>query len=327
MIDDTYPVLEERTLGPVARIWFRSARREIADLPAPRPGAVLVFDTGVRWEVPTHGAQLTGREEAVVDAVAVSVVDRRERVRRVVLEIPSKDPADDFTVEVYFRCQVTDPAVVAEAGLTDLDQALGYHLRKDATIGQLGLSYTVDQLNTLRPDVEARLRARHDVEPPEIPGMRTALVTVAVQTPESLRTHLTALRDHKWQAHLSDLRQAAESNDVDRLSALFERGPDVVAALGVSRGEISTAAAANHAYAAHERRQNLQLEYLKMLFEDGHLDKVWTNGQEVVDTFAKDAFGVARDDYRDAVGQSGRATIPASVGDRPEIVSEADLDR
>ncbi len=333
MEERNYPVIEERSLGPVRRVWWKGARRALDELPTRPAGTLLVFETGTRWEEIPHSRPLTGREEAVVDAVAVSVVDRRERVIRVELTIPSADAADDFLLEVYFRCRVTDPVIVAQAGLLDVRELLAQHLKLDPKVAQLGIQHTVEQLNTLRRDMYARIRAYCEVDPLKIEGLDIALVTVTVATPQALRSQAELLRNERWNQDFGELKKAFEDLDVERLTKIFQSGAESITALGVSRGEISTGKAADDAYLA-EQHKLLQLGgYIKILAEGGHLDTLPMDVRNLIENFLDNVVGnwadVGRNSsYSSVAGNDQKAldsqrTVRTERG--PDIVSEDGL--
>ncbi|MGH3889538.1 MAG: hypothetical protein ACRDSZ_23755 [Pseudonocardiaceae bacterium] len=332
MEERNYPVIEERSLGPVRRAWWKGARRALDELPTRRAGTLLVFETGTRWEI-SHSGPLTGREEAVVDAVAVSLVDRRARVIRVELTIPSADAADDFLLEVYFRCRVSDPVIVAQAGLLDIRKLLAQHLKLHSKVAQLGIEYTVEQLNTLRLDADARIRAYCEVDPPKIAGLDIALVTVTVVTPQALRSQAELLRNERWNQHLGELKKAFEDRDVERLTKIFQSGAEFITALGVSRGEISTEKASDDAYLAEQRKRLQFGEYIKILADGGHLDKLPMDVGNLIENFMENVVGNRADvgrhsNYSSVAGNDhkaldGQRTVRNERG--PGIVSEDDL--
>lgn len=333
MRERNYPVIEERSLGPVRRAWWKGARRALDELPTRPAGTLLVFETGTRWEEIPHSRPLTGREEAVVDAVAVSLVDRRKRVIRVELTIPSADAADDFLLEVYFRCRVTDPVIVAQAGLLDVRELLAQHLKLHPKVAQLGIEYTVEQLNILRLDADARIRAYCEVDPPKIEGLDIDLVTVTVATPQALRSQAELLRNERWNQHLGELKKAFEDRDVERLTKIFQSGAEFITALGVSRGEISTEKASDDAYLAEQRKRLQFGEYIKILADGGHLDKLPMDVGNLIENFMDNVVGSRVDggrhsNYSSVAGNDqkaldGQRTVRAERG--PDIVSEDDL--
>src|SRR4051794_38098392 len=94
-----YPIVEELTLAPPRRTIFGS-RRDVAELPQQRPGTVLVFATPGGHEVLSGARHFNGREDVIIDAVAVSVIDTRERIVTIPVELPSGTVADSFHVEI-----------------------------------------------------------------------------------------------------------------------------------------------------------------------------------------------------------------------------------
>ncbi|MGH3901022.1 MAG: hypothetical protein ACRDTA_22810 [Pseudonocardiaceae bacterium] len=333
MKERNYPVIEERSLDPVRRVWWKGARRALNELPTRRAGTLLVFETGTRWEEMPYSGPLNGREEVVVDAVAVSLVDRRKRVIKVELTIPSADAADDFLLEVYFCCRVTDPVIVAQAGLLDVRELLAQHLKFDPKLARLGIQHTVEQLNLLRRDVDARIHAYCEVDPPKIEGLNIGLVTVAVATPQTLRFQAELIRNERWNQHLGELQKAFEDRDVERLSKIFHSGAEFITALGVSRGQISTEKAADDAYLAEQRKRLQVGEYIKILADGGHLDKFPMDVGDLIENFMHNVVGNRADvggnsNYSSITGNDQKVLDDqrtARTERGPDIVSEDDL--
>ncbi len=177
-----YPMVAEASLAPVQRRPFRVSRRHPGELPARPPGAVYVFTVGGRV-VPYGRTHLNTADTVVVDATEVYVVDMWPRLVAVDIVLASSVPANDHTVRITFRCQVTDPAEVATAGLSDLPTVLAGHLGEDNAFAR-GLDRT--DVHTLRRTADAHVRAYCMVAPPAIGGMEITLVNVEVLTAEQV---------------------------------------------------------------------------------------------------------------------------------------------
>ena len=138
-----YPVVAEALLPVVEGVWYRRRRREPTEIPLARPGSVYVFRANGAFAI-WDGQHVDYSDEVVVNARTVSMVDVRPRQLPIDIVIPSALPEEDFTVRSTFRCRVTEPAAVAEAGLTDLDVVLASHLASDDELGSVGRSYGVE---------------------------------------------------------------------------------------------------------------------------------------------------------------------------------------
>lgn len=180
MTAGNYPVLAERALAPVRRPRaFRAPWRDPSTLPAQMPGSVYVFEYNGRYRDP-YARLVHGSEQHVIDATAVSVVEVRDRLLPVVQTLPSARHGVDLAVTVTFRCKVTNPAAVAQAGLTDLMTILSAHVCADRELATLGRGIEPDRSNEARVRIEAQLRAHCDVNPPEVGGIACTLASVAV---------------------------------------------------------------------------------------------------------------------------------------------------
>jgi hypothetical protein len=271
MYSTNYPIVAEYPLRPARRRMLLGGKRDLTELPPQGPGTVLVFEVNGHYEAFRERRHLTGTEEAVVSAVAVSIVDIRERLVTATLPIPSNSPADDFTVEAVFRTKVTRPEAIAAAGLTDMSATLRSYLSQDQELLTLGLRCGVEGINEVRGSVRRRIMAFCKVVPPRIEGMDVSLCEVHVPTPKPLREHSAVVRDERWSQDLAELQQAAEQSDVERIYRVLRSGPAMVTALGISRREIHTSDAVRDAYESEDRRRKYVLDLLNAL-PDGYLD-------------------------------------------------------
>lgn len=310
-MDFSYPVLEERTLPAVPRRFLRGGRRELAQLPEWRPGSVFVFDTG-RERIPLREhTHLVGTEEAVVDAVAVSVIDIRPRPVTAYLTLPSASAADDFTVRVTFRCQVTDPAVVAGHGPTDLAAQLERHLKRDRKLLGLGASHSIEQIADIRDLVESRVEAYWEYHPLQIPGLTVAFAATSVLTPAELRAHEQLMRDEKWRQKYARLTSAGEDAEIERMRDLVADGSAGLTALGLARREIHPADAVRDARENEERAREYLTAAIDLLQKSGHLDYV-----------GLDANGVASAWYEQLTGHS----MPPLADQQPATTNPRAID-
>ncbi|MGN9787855.1 hypothetical protein ACTMTF_40975 [Nonomuraea sp. ZG12] len=266
-----YPVIAERSLRPVPRKLLRGARRDPAELPEQPPGTVLVFHTKGGYQAFAERRHLTGSEEAVVQAVAVSVVDVRGRYVLVGVPIPSSDLAHDFPVQVTFRCTVKDAARVVEEGPRDLHMLLGAYLREDLELQKMGLDWGIEGIHRLRPLVVARVKAFFEVVPPQVEGVEVALSSVDVLLPADVKDHARGMKGMRWEEEANDLRAAIESKDVARIEAFLHRGNVGRLALGISRNAVPIADAVTMLGAVEEQQAARIFEVIRALPE-GALD-------------------------------------------------------
>ncbi|MFG1915152.1 hypothetical protein [Micromonospora sp. NPDC048898] len=267
-----YPVLLEKTLPPAPRRLL-GRRRNVTDLPPLPPGAVYVFkvDGHQRLYGDRH---IDYGDEIVVDAVAVSVVQRRTATLTSQLPIPSISAADEFTVVTTFRCQVLAPEVVAETGLTDLATVLTNHLWQDRELKNLGLDYRIDDINDVRRLVDARITAYCTLVPPSVPGMAIELTSVMAHPSTDLRDHGRKLRDKQWDQQLGRLDVAWQNEDVERVASFLSAGPTYADALGVSRNEINVGQVAERMHDAESLRRQQLNETLQEMVKRGFFDRV-----------------------------------------------------
>lgn len=177
-----YPVIAEVLLPRVERIWYRRRRREPTDVPLARPGCGYVFKAHGEY-VAYDDRHLSFTDAIVVAATSVSLVDVRSRNLPVDITIPSAVPDEEFLVRSIFRCRVTDPAMVARHGLTDLDVVLASHLASDDQLGSVGRQIATSRAHEARRLADIRVRALCLVAPPDVPGVEVTIVQVDVLIP------------------------------------------------------------------------------------------------------------------------------------------------
>ncbi|MEV0082181.1 hypothetical protein [Saccharopolyspora sp. NPDC050642] len=317
-----YPVVAEHPLPPARRRLLLGGKRDLADLPPQEPGTVLVFEVNGHYEAFRERRHLSGSEDAVVSAVAISVVDMRERLTTTRLMIPSNSPADDFVVEAIFRAKVTRPETVAAAGLTDLDATLRSYLSQDQELLGLGLQCGVEEINEVRSFVRRRIMAYCKVVPPQVDGMDLSLCEVRVPTPAPLREHSTVVRDERWNQDVLELRQAFEQRDVERIHEILQGGPSMVTALGISRREIHTSDAVREAYESEDRRRKHMLDLLRTL-PSGYLDSLPIDAMQFVTALSSSLRPGATGDpvLDEEKPQSALGRAPRDA-DKPPILDE-----
>lgn len=286
-----YPVLEERLLSPVQGRFMRPARRDLTELPALRPGSVLVFHHGSRHVAFEEAAHLTGAEDIVVDAKAVALVDVRTRQFTVHLSLPSASAADDFIVQARFHARVTDPERAAEQGPLKITGYLTSYLSKDPRLSKLGAGYPIEDIASVRDLVASRIEAYCEFNPINLSGLIVELDAAGVQTPRELRIHERVKRDERWQQEVDEIRAAAEDASIGRHRGWVEDGPDALTAVGLARGQISTAEALEHARSDEQNTQARFAETFRILQQTGVMDYLDIDPTDMVQTYLEKLTG------------------------------------
>ncbi|MFL6109881.1 MAG: hypothetical protein ACJ786_00790 [Catenulispora sp.] len=206
-----YPLVSQQSFGPAQSrgTLLRRPTRDVGDLPALAPHEVRVFRVGERY-VEEHG--LAGvRDETVVRASSVTVVDCRKRVPVVAeLAIPSSG-VGVFTLRVTFLCTVRDATVVVRDGVTDAGALLQGYIREIPGLNEEGSDLPTTQAAQVRRKVEARLTAFLEMRPPALSGLEISLSVVEVLSPEEL------------QQLLHEREQAELERERDRFRGELER--------------------------------------------------------------------------------------------------------
>jgi hypothetical protein len=289
MTKQPFPVLNERALNPVGRRLLRSPRRDLTELPNVQPGTMLVFDVNGQYET-TDRRHLSGAEQYLLDAIAVSLVDMRPRVLPVDVLVPSASPADDFLIRTHFHCVVAKADVVAKVGLTDAGEPLKTYLKQDRTLLALGANFGVDQLSILRDEATSRIAAYCEVRPPRVPGMDVMLATVEVFTPNDLRAQEKRMRDELWDQRYNTLKFSGERESVDQMSEMLAN-PEEAQALAVARGDISAGDAAVRAFAERDHKRESLQTFVDTLKQTGHLDRIPIDAKPLVDSLTESITG------------------------------------
>jgi hypothetical protein len=314
-----YPVIEEHALPPLARRLL-GARRDPQTMPTPKPGTVLVFQVGDRWEAYLEGRHVRGNEAAVVNAVSVSLVDIRNRDVGVDLRIPSSNVSHDFLVRSTFNCRVVRPEVVAAAAMVDVTRELSAHLSQDRDLAALGLQYDIDSVNEVRGLAVARVRAYCTVRPPEVDGMSVELASVELLTPNDLRGHHLRLRTEVWDQAFDALKRSGRDVDVAWLEQLLNRGPTAKEAYALSTGAMNPADTAERGYELEQRRRDDLLKLLTVLADSDQLNRVTIDAAHLFDSLSESLTG-SRPPERDPMlgkgATNGASSLPAGDDDAP----------
>ncbi len=183
-----YPIVESISLSRPQRggpLGLRKPSRPPAEMLRPREGHhVLVYR--VDGEYVLDDASLDSRHDVVVRASHVTVVDTQRNAPIIVqLSIPAKQ-SQSFAVKVTFGCTVVDPLVVVRQGLKDPQQLLTSYLLSYYNVMQMGLDFTIEQINEVRHSVHDELTAYQTVSPPLIDGLEIVMSSIEVLTPRRM---------------------------------------------------------------------------------------------------------------------------------------------
>ncbi|MEV5414038.1 hypothetical protein AB0K60_35045 [Thermopolyspora sp. NPDC052614] len=324
----SYPIVQERSLKPARRRWGLFARRDVDELPETPAGAILVFEIEGGFRAFSERRHLTGSEEAVVNAVSVSVVDVRTRSVTVEVPIPSQDLGYRFPVRVEFKCRVVEPELVVEHHVADVAAILASHLRGDVKLMQLGRNRPIEETYALIPEVSARIQAYLEVYPPEIEGMRITFAGVDLRLPDDVVVHSKGIKRLQWERESKELLVAIENRDVARIEDIFRRGPEAAAALGISREQLLMPDAVELVRKAEEQRLTHLSDLLKRL-PDGALDFLPVDTHRLLNQVMKSVTGVElviepSDDNRPQLGGGRHARADDADGPRPIDLEDLD---
>lgn len=180
-----YPIIEQRSLPKAQRggPWGIGPRsRAAGDIPLPNAHEVVVYKSGGGYVVDDGRSRLD--DDHVRNATNISVVDMRVNAPVLTqLTIPAGGGAE-FTVQVTFQCTVRRPEIVVEAGLHDLEASLTEHLKQHHPLQHVGEKAELSDVNEVRRDVNAAVRAYLMLRPPDCRGMDIEVGSVEVLTPE-----------------------------------------------------------------------------------------------------------------------------------------------
>jgi hypothetical protein len=181
-----YPIVAQRILDDPVRhgpLEVRK-RREKTDIPTIKAHEVLVWRVGERYIVDRRELRVT--DDIVVRASSVSVVSVRPDTKvQVEFEIDSRD-GEQFVVRVTFICSVKDPVIVVRDGQENAADALLAYLHGYQDLFQLGLRYSVSEINRIRKAMAHQVKAYMAYYPPQIHGIEISSATVQVETPATV---------------------------------------------------------------------------------------------------------------------------------------------
>ncbi|NEW44748.1 hypothetical protein [Nocardia cyriacigeorgica] len=179
-----YPILEQQNLSIVPRRGLRKRTRPRGETPEPNAHEILVFRVNGRLLV--DNGQWGSSHSNVIKATHVSLVDMSLDAPVVVeLALPAADAAE-FTVQVTFECEVTEPIVVVRNGRVDARSFLEGHLRSIRGFVEIGHKFRLDQVADMRAELNQWLGVFATEAPISEPGMRIKPVSVEVMMPAEL---------------------------------------------------------------------------------------------------------------------------------------------
>ncbi len=323
-----FPVIEEKSLPHVPGRFF--VRRDPSVLPQARPGTVLVFRHGSRYEAFSEAHHLTGKEEPVVDATEVSLVDLRPRIFTLYLPLPSQNAADDFTIRVSFRARVTDAERVAAQGPVDMTSLLASYLSSHAPLTRLGAEHSVAQIADVRDLVSSQIEAYCELNPIDMPGLDVKLDTVGVVTPHELRSHERQMRDERWNQHLQELQSEGIGKKAAWNQEFVDRGSRALTALGLAAGETTASEAISNAREDERHMQERIAEVFRSLHKQGQFDLVDIDASQLAHVVLEKLTGQSIPTSRMVPNGHDHAQLdgPSSADDDEddEQPNEADLD-
>jgi hypothetical protein len=217
----SYPIVTHWPLAPCPKrgpLGLRKRFREAGELPKPAAHEVLVFRVDGEY-LPDSG-RLGLRDDEIVRASHVSVVDMSRDTPVLVAVTIQSGEASAFTVHVTFTCTVNDAVLVVKDGV-DAATVLRSYLMSHQRLFELGLVRKISDINAVIRDVSAQVRAYFEIRPITVPGMTVRLAGVEVLTPQELiefeekvrgneREHVLAL---KRQEHTHRLAYESERDD------------------------------------------------------------------------------------------------------------------
>lgn len=182
-----YPIISQRSLPKASRRGPRGimpARRDATELPMPNAHEAVVYKSAGSYIVDDGRSRLT--DEHIVNATNITVVDMREDAPISVETSISSAGELEFIVRVTFLCTVRKPEEVVDAGLCDVTTSLTNYLIQHQPLFHLGEDYHLSQINVVRRNVTAEVRAFFSVRPPQFRGLEVSLGNIQVLTPDEL---------------------------------------------------------------------------------------------------------------------------------------------
>lgn len=200
-----YPIINQRSLPKAERGRFGFRSRSADDIPLPSPHESVVYKSGGVYVIDDGRSRLD--DDHVRNATNFSVVDMRLNAPILAgLQIPAVGGAE-FTVQVTFLCTVRRADEVVAAGLHDLEERLTEYLKQHQPLFHIGERFELDDINSVRRDVTAEIKAYASVRPPHFPGLAVSIGGVQVLTPEEHAQFEQVRRERRRENQLSSEEQ------------------------------------------------------------------------------------------------------------------------
>lgn len=226
-----YPIIRQSSLDQAKRTgpWGIGPRiRKSGDLPSASAHEAIVYKSGGAYFVDDGRSRLS--DDHIVSATNISVVDMREEAPVTVsAQIPSAGAAE-FTIRATFLCTVRRPEDVVDAGLIDIAEPLRQYLVRHQPLFHVGEEFELDQINIVRRNVTAEVKAYVSVRPPWFRGVEVALGSVQVMTPSEVIEFEGQRRERRWAGVLASENQkqdhvlAQERQEQDQVAKLTQQG-------------------------------------------------------------------------------------------------------
>lgn len=203
-----YPIIDQKSLPKAQRgglLSLGSRSRPPSDLPLPNPHEIVVYKSGGSYIV--DDGQSRADDAHIVNATSISLVNMRvDAPVTAHVAIPSAS-AGEFTVQVIFWCTVKKPEEVVETGLKDMKEPLTQYLIRHQPLFHIGEKSKLDQINAIRRNVTAEVKAYVSARPPHFRGMEVKLGNIQVLTPEELAAFYRKLDEQELAGKLTSEEQ------------------------------------------------------------------------------------------------------------------------
>jgi hypothetical protein len=207
-----YPIISQRSLPKAQRggPWGIGPRsRQASDIPLPNPHEAVVYKSGGIYVVDDGRSRLD--DDHIRNATNITVINVRVKEPiSALLPIPAARGAE-FTVRVTFLCTVRKPEVVLDAGLMDMETLLVQYLRQHQPLFHVGERSELGEVNEVRRDVNAAVRAYTTIRPPDYPGMDVEVGSVEVLTPDEYAKFENTRTERQREGQLSSEEQRQKS--------------------------------------------------------------------------------------------------------------------
>lgn len=177
--EGSYPVLESVPLAPVTGRLFRRPRRTADGLPQTTGGSILVFQVNGRFALAPAGPAMLS-SDIVTRATMVHLVTVRSHEVDVAALLATLDTRERLRLRTTYQCRVLDPVQVLETGRWDVRSDLRGYLLSDTKTRMLGARLDAATNPEVSQHILARTLARHELEPPTVPGMQVSLIDLAL---------------------------------------------------------------------------------------------------------------------------------------------------